>query len=41
MADGIAPLTVLFWMSNLVRSVNGVKLKWASVPFISRLGRFI
>jgi hypothetical protein len=24
-----------------VRSVNGVKLKWASVPFISRLGRFI
>jgi len=26
MADGIAPLTLLLWMSNVVRPVNGVKL---------------
>jgi hypothetical protein len=41
MADGIVPLTLLLWMSNLVRSVNGVKLKWASVPVMFRLRRFI
>jgi hypothetical protein len=41
MADGIVPLTLLFWMSNVVRPVKGVKLKWASVPVMFRLRRFI
>lgn len=41
MADGIVPLTLLFWMSNPVRSVKGVKLNRASVPVMFRLERFI
>ena len=41
MADGIVPRTLLLWMSNLVRSVNGVKLNRASVPVMLRLERFI